>query len=151
MQGRRQRPGFGISLAQMLTTTGALTAPKRPLKIWQQTNGRVTHFFVASMGTTGTVMGPCSRYFKRRATPTVPHCLACNPSEGAPSGHSAAGQKPTCLKFLMQGVDQVMDIGQVEANHEMRALAEKKGIFCGVIRPCGFSNRWRRCELSQTL
>src|SRR5690606_23396599 len=33
-------------------------------EIWEQTQGRVTHF-VSSMGTTGTIMG-CSRYLKER-------------------------------------------------------------------------------------
>lgn len=98
-------------------------------EIWQQTQGNVTHF-VSSMGTTGTIMGT-SRYLKEQ-NPGI--CIVgLQPSEGA----SIPGIRrwpeaylPTI--FDRQRVDQVMDIGQQEAEDTMRALAKQEGIFCGV-------------------
>ncbi|MBE0482784.1 MAG: cysteine synthase CysM [Bacterioplanes sp.] len=98
-------------------------------EIWQQTQGRVTHF-VSSMGTTGTIMGT-SRYLKEQ-NPDV-QIIGLQPSDGA----SIPGIRrwpeaylPTI--FERDRVDLVLDIGQQEAEHTMRELARKEGIFCGV-------------------
>lgn len=101
------------------------TAPE----IWEQTQGRVTHF-VSSMGTTGTIMG-VSRYLKER-NPDI-NIVGLQPKEGA----SIPGIRRWPEAYLptiydASRVDQVLDIGQQDAENTMRALAEKEGIFCGV-------------------
>ncbi|WP_100639998.1 cysteine synthase CysM [Marinobacter salexigens] len=98
-------------------------------EIWEQTAGRVTHF-VSSMGTTGTIMG-VSQYLKER-NPDV-GIIGLQPKEGA----SIPGIRRWPEAYLpgiydATRVDQVLDIGQQEAEDTMRALAEREGIFCGV-------------------
>lgn len=127
---RMQAEGKGTVLDQFANADNPLahyrtTGPE----IWQQTNGRVTHF-VASMGTTGTVMG-VSRYLKER-NPDV--CIVgLQPSDGAAIPGIRRWPEAYMPKiFDARAVDQVMDIGQDEAETTMRALAKKEGIFCGV-------------------
>jgi cysteine synthase B len=98
-------------------------------EIWGQTEGRVTHF-ISSMGTTGTIMG-VSRYLKER-NPDI-SIIGLQPKEGA----SIPGIRRWPEAYLPSiydatRVDQVLDIGQREAEETMRALAEREGIFCGV-------------------
>jgi len=98
-------------------------------EIWEQTGGRVTHF-VSSMGTTGTIMG-VSRYLKEK-NPDI-QIIGLQPGEGA----SIPGIRRWPEAYLPgiydeARVDQVLDIGQQEAEDTMRALASREGIFCGV-------------------
>jgi cysteine synthase B len=98
-------------------------------EIWEQTQGTVTHF-VSSMGTTGTIMG-VSRYLKER-NPDI-QIIGLQPEDGA----SIPGIRRWPEAYLPSiydaaRVDQVLDIGQKEAEDTMRALAAKEGIFCGV-------------------
>jgi cysteine synthase B len=143
---RMQAEGKGTVLDQFANADNPLahyrtTGPE----IWQQTNGRVTHF-VASMGTTGTVMG-VSRYLKER-NPDV-RIVGLQPREGAAIPGIRRWPEAYLPKiFDAKAVDQVMDIGQVEAETTMRALAEKEGIFCGVSSGGSIAAALR---LSQTL
>ena len=98
-------------------------------EIWEQTGGKVTHF-VSSMGTTGTIMG-VSRYLKER-NPDI-RIIGLQPEDGA----SIPGIRRWPEEYLPKiyeasRVDQVVDIGQQEAEDTMRALAAQEGIFCGV-------------------
>lgn len=98
-------------------------------EIWQQTQGKVTHF-VSSMGTTGTIMGT-GRYLKEQ-NPEV-QIIGLQPSEGA----SIPGIRRWPEAYLPSifdpsGVDQVVDIAQEEAEVMMRRLAREEGIFAGV-------------------
>jgi len=98
-------------------------------EIWQQTQGKVTHF-VSSMGTTGTIMGT-GRYLKEQ-NPEV-QIIGLQPSEGA----SIPGIRRWPEAYLPSifdpsGVDQVVDIAQEEAEIMMRRLAREEGIFAGV-------------------
>lgn len=98
-------------------------------EIWEQTKGTVTHF-VSSMGTTGTIMGN-SRYLKEK-NPDI-QIVGLQPKEGA----SIPGIRRWPTEYMPKifdasRVDQVMDIGQEEAEQTMRALAREEGIFCGV-------------------
>ena len=98
-------------------------------EIWEQTGGRITHF-VSSMGTTGTIMG-VSRYLKEQ-NPDI-RIIGLQPGEGA----SIPGIRRWPEAYLPgifdeTRVDQVLDIGQAEAEDTMRALASREGIFCGV-------------------
>lgn len=127
---RMQEEGEGTVLDQFANPDNPLahyrtTGPE----IWEQTKGRVTHF-VSSMGTTGTIMG-VSRYLKER-NPDV-QIIGLQPKEGS----SIPGIRRWSEEYLPKiydasRVDQVLDVGQDEAEETMRALAREEGIFCGV-------------------
>ncbi|GGO82420.1 cysteine synthase B [Marinobacterium nitratireducens] len=98
-------------------------------EIWQQTHGRVTHF-VSSMGTTGTIMGT-SRYLKEQ-NPDI-RIIGLQPADGSHIPGIRRWPEAYLPKiFDPARVDQVLDIGQREAEDCMRALARQEGIFCGV-------------------
>jgi cysteine synthase B len=130
LAARMQVEGEGYVLDQFANQDNPLahyrtTGPE----IWEQTGGEITHF-VSSMGTTGTIMG-VSRYLKER-NPQI-RIIGLQPEEGA----SIAGIRRWPEAYLpgifdAARVDQVMDIGQEEAEETMRALARREGIFCGV-------------------
>ncbi len=98
-------------------------------EIWEQTAGTVTHF-VASMGTTGTIMG-CSQFLKSK-NPDI-QIVGLQPADGAsipgirrwPEAYLPSIYKP-------QTVDLILDIDQAEAEETMRRMAKEEGIFCGV-------------------
>ena len=98
-------------------------------EIWEQTAGTITHF-VASMGTTGTIMG-CSRFFKS-VNPKI-QIVGLQPADGAsipgirrwPEAYLPSIYKPDT-------VDHIYDIDQNEAEVTMRRMAKEEGIFCGV-------------------
>lgn len=98
-------------------------------EIWDQTAGTITHF-VASMGTTGTIMG-CSRFFKS-VNPKI-QIIGLQPADGAsipgirrwPEAYLPSIYKPDT-------VDHIYDINQNEAEVTMRRMAKEEGIFCGV-------------------
>lgn len=103
------------------TTTGP--------EIWQQTQGHITHF-VSSMGTTGTITG-VSRYL--RTQNSAIKIIGLQPSEGSSiPGIRRWPQEYLPGIFQAELVDQVIDMGQTEAEETMRALAREEGIFCGV-------------------
>lgn len=98
-------------------------------EIWRDTQGTITHF-VSSMGTTGTIMGT-SRYLKEQ-NPNI-QIVGLQPKEGS----AIAGIRRWSPEYLPKifdatRVDEVMDIGQAEAEATMRDLATQEGIFCGV-------------------
>lgn len=98
-------------------------------EIWEQTSGRVTHC-VSSMGTTGTIMG-LSGYLKER-NPDI-QIVGLQPKDGASIPGIRRWPKAYLPKIFDESrVDQVLDIGQQEAEETMRALASQEGIFCGV-------------------
>ena len=98
-------------------------------EIWQQTHGQVTHF-VSSMGTTGTIMG-VSRYLKEQ-NPNV-QIVGLQPMEGASiPGIRRWPEEYLPSIFESKRVDQIVDMGQEEAEEVMRRMAREEGIFCGV-------------------
>lgn len=98
-------------------------------EIWRQTGGTITHF-ISSMGTTGTIMGT-SRYLKEQ-NPAI-QIVGLQPQEGsAIPGIRRWPQEYLPKIYQAERVDQVMDMGQAEAEHVMRRLAREEGIFCGV-------------------
>lgn len=125
-----QDKGEGIVLNQF----GNLDNPEAHYKgtgpeIWQQTQGQVSHF-VSSMGTTGTIMGT-SRFLKEQ-NPDI-RIVGLQPADGAAiPGIRRWPEEYLPTIFERQRVDQVMDIGQQEAEDTMRRLAREEGIFCGV-------------------
>ncbi|WP_192036676.1 cysteine synthase CysM [Halomonas sp. YLGW01] len=98
-------------------------------ELWRQTEGTITHF-ISSMGTTGTIMG-VSRYLKEQ-NPEV-QVIGLQPEDGA----SIAGIRRWPEAYLPSifepaRVDRVIDIGQAEAEQQMRRLAREEGILAGV-------------------
>lgn len=98
-------------------------------EIWQQSQGKVTHF-ISSMGTTGTIMG-VSRYLKQQNSAI--QIIGLQPSEGS----SIPGIRRWPEAYLpgfyeKQRVDQIIDITADQALTTMRQLAQQEGIFCGV-------------------
>ncbi|HET8707358.1 MAG TPA: cysteine synthase CysM, partial [Pseudomonadales bacterium] len=98
-------------------------------EIWRDTHGQITHF-VASMGTTGTIMG-CSRYLKEQ-NPAI-QIIGLQPMEGAAiPGIRRWPEEYLPSIFDASRVDEVVNMSQADAEHTMRELARKEGIFCGV-------------------
>ena len=98
-------------------------------EIWQQTDGRITHF-VSAMGTTGTITG-VARYLKEVA-PQI-NITGLQPAENSQIPgirRWSSGYLPGI--FQPQLVDDILDITQQEAEDTMRQLAQQEGIFCGV-------------------
>lgn len=98
-------------------------------EIWRQTDGKITHF-VSSMGTTGTIMG-VSRHLKKMNSKI--EIIGLQPREGS----SIPGIRRWSQDYLpgifdADLVDRILDIAQSDAEHTMRDLARKEGIFCGV-------------------
>ena len=98
-------------------------------EIWQQTDGRITHF-VSSMGTTGTIMG-VSRYLKEK-NPNI-EVIGLQP-DGCSSIPGIRRWPEAYLPRIYDAarVDRVIDMDQSAAETTMRALAAQEGIFCGV-------------------
>lgn len=98
-------------------------------EIWRQTEGRITHF-VASMGTTGTIMGT-SRYLKEQ-NPAI-QIIGLQPTDGSAIPGIRRWPHAYLPKiFQPERVDRVIDMDQTTAEETMRALAAREGIFCGV-------------------
>lgn len=115
------------------------TAPE----IWRDTGGELTHF-VASMGTTGTIMGS-SRFFGDNNTGV--EIVGVQPGEGAripgirkwPDAYLPA-------IFERQRVDRVVEVTQPEAENMTRRLAAEEGIMGGVSSGGCLSAALRLCE-----
>ena len=103
----------------------ATTGPE----IWEQTGGSVTHF-VASMGTTGTIMG-VSRFLKSQ-NPDI-EIIGLQPTDGSQIP-GIRRWPPEYLPDIYQHerVDRVLDISQSESEQMMKRLAREEGIFAGV-------------------
>ena len=98
-------------------------------EIWRDTEGRITHF-VASMGTTGTIMG--TSMFLKEQNPAV-QIVGCQPSEGA----SIPGIRRWPEEYLPKifdpaRVDTIFDVSEEEAKAMTVRLAREEGIFAGV-------------------
>jgi cysteine synthase B len=98
-------------------------------EIWQQTQGRVTHF-VSAMGTTGTITG-VGRYLKQQ-NPQV-RIIGAQPSEGSripgirkwPEAYLPSIYDPSV-------VDELMLVSQADAENMCRQLAREEGVFAGI-------------------
>lgn len=98
-------------------------------EIWQQSEGRVTHF-VSSMGTTGTIMG-VSRYLKEQ-NPAV--CIVgCQPEDGSQIPGIRKWPEAYLPKiFERSRIDRTESVSQADAEETTRRLAREEGIFAGV-------------------
>ncbi|HEY8119301.1 MAG TPA: cysteine synthase CysM [Methylophilaceae bacterium] len=127
---KMQAEGEGIVLDQFGNPDNPLahyesTGPE----IWRDTAGKVTHF-VSSMGTTGTIMGT-SRYLKEQ-NPKI-QIIGVQPEEGA----QIPGIRKWPEEYLPKiydasRVDQLIHVGQKDAEKTTRRLASEEGIFAGI-------------------
>jgi len=98
-------------------------------EIYRQTHGTVTHF-IASMGTTGTIMG-VSRFF-RETKPEV-QIVGLQPIDGASIPGIRRWNEAYMPRVYNRAlVDRIVDMNQTLAEQTMRRLASEEGIFCGV-------------------
>lgn len=122
--------GRGVVLDQFANPDNPLahyesTGPE----IWQETQGRVTHF-VSSMGTTGTIMGVAG--FLKEQNPAV--CIVgCQPDEDS----QIPGIRKWPEDYLPRiydrtMVDRIEDVSQGEAEEMTRRLAREEGLFAGI-------------------
>lgn len=97
-------------------------------EIWKDTDGQITHF-VASMGTTGTIMG--NSMFLKEQNSSI-QIIGCQPTEGS----SIPGIRRWPEEYLPKifdasRVDKVYDVSEAEAAAMTRKLALEEGIFVG--------------------
>ncbi len=98
-------------------------------EIWRDTEGEITHF-VATMGTTGTIMGT-SRFLKEK-NPKI-EIIGVQPSEGA----HVPGIRKWPEEYLPsiyepERVDRILYVTQDQAEERARRTAAEEGIFCGI-------------------
>jgi S-sulfo-L-cysteine synthase (O-acetyl-L-serine-dependent) len=105
-------------------------------EIWAQTAGRITHF-VATMGTTGTIMG-VSRYLKEQ-NPNV-QIIGVHPADGANvPGIRKWGADYVPKIFDRSRIDRVLEVTQHASEQMARRLAAEEGIFAGISSGGGLS------------
>lgn len=98
-------------------------------EIWQDTEGRITHF-VSAMGTTGTITG-VGRYLKER-NPAV-RIIGAQPAEGSripgirkwPAAYQPRIYDPS-------QVDELVLVSQPDAEEMARRMAREEGLFAGI-------------------
>ena len=127
---RIQRERGGMVLDQFANPDNPLahylgTGPE----IWRDTQGKITHF-VATMGTTGTIMG-VSRFLKEQ-NPAI-QIIGVQPADGA----SVPGIRKWPEAYLPKifdraRVDRVLEVTQPESEEMARRLAREEGIFAGI-------------------
>ena len=120
------------------------------VEIWDDTDGKVD-FFVAGVGTGGTLTGVGSVLKKRKPGVKV---VAVEPADspvisgGKPGPHKiqgiGAGFIPTNLDTKL--VDEVIQISAADAGITARRLAKEEGILCGI---SAGGNVWAALQLAK--
>jgi cysteine synthase B len=99
-------------------------------EIWQQTQGRVTHF-VAMLGTTGTFVGATRRL--KELNPKI-QCISLQP-DSAFHGIEGAKHLPSAIVPRIYDpslADENLEIGTEQAHAMARRLAVEQGLLVGV-------------------
>jgi S-sulfo-L-cysteine synthase (O-acetyl-L-serine-dependent) len=98
-------------------------------ELWQQTEGRITHF-VSAMGTTGTING-VSRYLKEKK-PAV-RIVGAQPSEGSRIPGIRKWEPAYLPKIYDPSrIDETVLVSQADAEEMARRLAREEGLFAGI-------------------
>ena len=127
---KMQAEGKGVILDQFAN-------PDNPLahytgtgsEIWRDTQGKITHF-VATMGTTGTIMGT-SKFLKEKNSAI--QIIGVHPKDGANvPGIRKWPQEYLPKIFERNRVDRIIEVSQPEAEDMTRRLAREEGIFAGI-------------------
>ena len=98
-------------------------------EIWRDTEGKVTHF-VASMGTTGTIMG-VSDYLKEMNKNITIVGVQPDGDSKIPGIRKWEGDYIPAI-FNRKKVDEVLEVSEAEATAMTQRLAEEEGIFAGM-------------------
>ena len=98
-------------------------------EIWNDTKGKITHF-VASMGTTGTIVGT-GKYLKEK-NPDI-QVIGVLPEEGS----SIPGIRKWSPEYIPsifsdENIDEIIYVNETNAINAMKDLAKKEGIFSGI-------------------
>ena len=127
---RMRAAGEGVILDQFANPDNPLahytgTGPE----IWRDTNGKITHF-VATMGTTGTIMG-CSRFLKEKNASI--QMIGVHPGAGAQVPGIRKWPEEYQPKIYERArVDRIIEVTQQESEEMTRRLAKEEGIFAGI-------------------
>ncbi len=105
-------------------------------EIWQDTDGQVD-FFVAGVGTGGTITGVGSILKERKPGVTI---IAVEPAEspvlsgGSPGSHSIQGIGAGFIPDVLEQdlIDRIIQVGTEAAKEMTRRLAREEGIFVGI-------------------
>ena len=98
-------------------------------EIWRDTDGKITHF-VATMGTTGTIMGT-GRFLKEK-NPAI-QIIGVHPADGANVPGIRKWPEAYLPKiFDRSRVDRVLEVNQPESEEMARRLEREEGIFAGI-------------------
>jgi cysteine synthase B len=98
-------------------------------ELWEQTQGRITHF-VSAMGTTGTITG-VSRFLKEK-NPAI-RIIGAQPSEGSRiPGIRKWPQEYLPKIYDASHVDELVYVSQDDAEDMCRRMAREEGIFAGI-------------------
>ena len=98
-------------------------------EIWADTAGRVTHF-VSAMGTTGTITG-VSRYLKERNSAV--RIVGAQPADGSRIPGIRKWPEAYLPKIYDPShVDELVLVGQADAEDMARRLAREEGLFAGI-------------------
>ncbi|MDA3921525.1 MAG: cysteine synthase CysM [Salinisphaera sp.] len=129
MAARMHANGEGVVLDQFANPDNPrahyeTTGPE----LWDATDGQITHF-VATMGTTGTIMG-CSRFLKEK-NPDI-QIIGVQPAGESKIPGIRRWPKEYLPKiFEPERIDRVIDVEQADAEITMKRLAREEGIFAG--------------------
>ena len=98
-------------------------------ELWEQTQGRITHF-VSAMGTTGTITG-VSRFLKAK-NPAI-RIIGAQPTEGSRiPGIRKWPQAYLPKIYDASNVDELIYVSQDDAEEMCRRMACEEGIFAGI-------------------
>ena len=98
-------------------------------EIWNDTEGKVTHF-VSAMGTTGTIMGT-STYLKEKNTNI--QIVGAQPSDGSQiPGIRKWPQEYLPKIFDASKVDRIIEVSEDDARAMTKRLALEEGVFAGM-------------------
>ncbi|MEA9412135.1 cysteine synthase CysM [Flavobacterium sp. PL02] len=98
-------------------------------EIWNDTDGKVTHF-VSAMGTTGTIIGTSTYLKEKNANIQI---IGAQPSDGS----QIPGIRKWPIEYLpkifdAKKVDTIVDVSEQEARDMTKRLALEEGVFAGM-------------------
>jgi cysteine synthase B len=98
-------------------------------ELWEQTEGRITHF-VSAMGTTGTITG-VSRFLKEK-NPNI-LVIGAQPQEGSRiPGIRKWPEAYMPAIYDAKAIDELVLVSQDDAEDMCRRMAREEGIFAGI-------------------
>ncbi|AVO42037.1 cysteine synthase CysM [Simplicispira suum] len=98
-------------------------------ELWEQTEGRITHF-VSAMGTTGTITG-VSRFLKEKNPKIL--VIGAQPQEGSRiPGIRKWPEAYMPAIYDARAIDELVLVSQDDAEDMCRRMAREEGIFAGI-------------------